>query len=67
MSRGYTADEVFEARDCGEPVMITRDQVEKFFAEHDMERADRDEFFERFMPDGLAMIDAAEAMAWQGY
>lgn len=47
--------------------MITRDQVEKFFAEHDMERADRDEFFERFMPDGLAMIDAAEAMAWQGY
>ena len=57
----FTSEEAFEARDCGEPILLNRRSVERILRGHD---ADGDYFAGR---EPSEEYDAADVLEWLGY
>ena len=62
----FTAEEAFDARDCGEPIMITRAAVDRMLSQHSTTFANVDDPC-NVQPDETGMFDAAAILAWLGY
>jgi len=60
-----TADQAFEARDAGEPVMITGPHALKLVASHDQ----LEDFLidAEYCRDPSAQVDLADVLEWLGY